>query len=176
MWFESWSILLRILLVGSATYLTLIALLRLTGKRTLSQLNAFDFIVTVSMGSVLATVLTSADTTWAQGITALGLLAALQFVAAFLASRWSPFRSVVTSRPAILLFDGDVRPDELARHRLTESELYQAVRMSGTGDLSQVKAVVLETNGTFSVITRDKYGEGSALQDSLLGEGDSPHG
>lgn len=175
MWFDSWSTILRILLVGSATYASLIVLLRLTGKRTLSQLNAFDFIVTVSMGSIVATILTNPDLTWSDGVTALGLLAVLQLLVAFVASRWSPARSLVTSRPSVLLYDGEIRRDELARHRLEESELYQAVRMSGTGDLSRVKAVVLETNGTFSVITHDTFGDGSALQDSLLGEGDAQH-
>ena len=51
MWFDSWGDIARVLLVGSAAYATLIVVLRLSGKRTLSQLNAFDFVITVAIGS-----------------------------------------------------------------------------------------------------------------------------
>lgn len=56
MWFDSWSDILRIILVGAASYTTLVAILRLSGKRTLGQLNVFDFVVTVALGSTLATI------------------------------------------------------------------------------------------------------------------------
>ena len=57
----SWADILRILLVGAASYTTLVAILRLSGKRTLGQLNVFDFVVTVALGSTLATIFLSTD-------------------------------------------------------------------------------------------------------------------
>ena len=164
MWFDSWSDLLRILLVGASTYVLLIGVLRLSGKRTLSQLNVFDFVVTVALGSTLATVLLSSDVSWSEGITALALLAGLQFVVAFISARRPRTRSLFTADAVLLLKDGQVRTEALRRNRLTESELRQALRMQGVGDLAQVSAVVLETNGTISVITRDQLGDGSALK------------
>lgn len=163
MWFDSWSDLLRILLVGASTYAVL-GVLRLSGKRTLSQLNVFDFVVTVALGSTLATVLLSSDVSWSEGILALALLAGLQFVVAFVSSRRPRTRGLFTADAVLLLKDGQVRTEALRRNRLTESELRQALRMQGVGDLAQVGAVVLETNGTVSVITRDQLGDGSALE------------
>lgn len=58
----------------------------------------------------------------------------------------------------------------MRRNRLTESEIRQAVRSSGGGDLSQIRAVVLESNGKISVITNGQFGNGSALQDVLGNE------
>lgn len=165
MWFDSWSAILRILLVGAASYTTLVVILRLSGKRTLAQLNVFDFVVTVALGSTLATILLSTDVSWAEGITALALLAALQLLVAWTSARWPRVRGVFTAEPALLLAGGRFRHDAMRRNRLTESELRQAVRMQGTGDLSQVEAVVLETNGKLSVITSSSYGDGSALED-----------
>ena len=55
MWFDSWSDIVRVLLVGIASYAFLIASIRILGERTLAQLNAFDFVVTVALGSTLAT-------------------------------------------------------------------------------------------------------------------------
>jgi uncharacterized membrane protein YcaP (DUF421 family) len=57
MFYDGWFRLVRVLVVGSCGYVALIALLRISGKRTLAKLNAFDFVVTVALGSTLATVL-----------------------------------------------------------------------------------------------------------------------
>lgn len=163
MWFDSWDILARTVLVGAAAYATLIGILRLSGRRSLSQLNAFDFIVTVSLGSVLATILLDADVSWAEGVTALALLAGLQLVVALVSSRWPGSRLLFTAAPALLLADGQVHHEALRANRLTEDEVHQAIRMEGIGDISQVRAVVLETNGTLSVLTESQYGDGSAM-------------
>lgn len=165
MWFDSWSDIARTLLVGGAAYLALMLVLRVSGKRTLSQLNAFDFVVTVALGSTLATVLLSSDVSWAEGVVALALLAGLQFVIAWVTTRWQPLRKIVTSSPQVLLRDGVVDPGALRKARLSEAEVRQAVRSSGTGDLSDVAMVVLETNGKISVIPASKRGNGSALSD-----------
>ncbi|MFC0681714.1 DUF421 domain-containing protein [Lysobacter korlensis] len=163
MWFDSWSDLLRVLLVGGAAYVALIVLLRLTGKRSLSQLNAFDFVVTVALGSTLATILLSGTVSWAEGVTALALLLVLQFLVS-LGSRWQAFRRVVTAEPVLLLTHGELLRDAMAKCRVGESEVQQAVRSTGSGDLSQVAAVVLETNGKLSVIPESQFGSGSALE------------
>ena len=165
MWFDNWADVGRVLLVGSAAYAVLVLVLRLSGKRTLSQLNVFDFVVTVAFGSTLATILLNSNVSWTEGAFALGLLAALQFVVALVSSRWPPSREAITSRPVLLLRNGQVLVSALRRNRLTESELRQAVRMQGSGDLSDVAAIVLETNGKLSVISHNRCGNGSALED-----------
>ena len=56
MFFDSWTALGRVLLVGTLAYVALVAILRISGKRTLTKLNAFDLVVTVALGSTLATI------------------------------------------------------------------------------------------------------------------------
>ena len=80
MWFDSWSELGRILVVTPLAYGALVAVLRLSGARTLSKLNAFDLVVTVALGSTLATVLLNSDVSLSEGVLALVVLVALQFV------------------------------------------------------------------------------------------------
>lgn len=77
-WFDSWSDLGRVVAVGATAYVALVVVLRLAGKRTLAKLYAFDLVVTVALGSTLATILLSADVSWAEGVTAFALLAAFQ--------------------------------------------------------------------------------------------------
>ncbi|WP_432489054.1 DUF421 domain-containing protein [Kineococcus sp. SYSU DK018] len=165
MWFDSWSDLVRVLAVGASAYVTVVLVLRFSGKRTLAKLNAFDLVVTVALGSTLATVLLSSDVSWSEGAVALALLAALQFAVAWTTSRLPRGRSAVTARPTLLLSHGVVDEAALRDQRVTLSDLRQAVRASGSGDLAGVAAVVLEGDGTLSVVPSSKLGDGSALTD-----------
>ncbi len=165
MWFDSWSDLWRVLVVGAAAYLTVVLTLRVSGKRTLAKLNAFDLVVTVALGSTLATILLSKEVSWSEGALALALLAALQYVLAWATTRLPGGRSVVTARPTLLLRDGEVIEAALSAQRVTRHEVRQAVRSTGCGDLRDVGAVVLESDGTLSVIPTDRLGDGTALAD-----------
>ncbi len=165
MWFDAWSGIARVALVGGAAYVTLILVLRVAGKRTLAKLNAYDLVVTVALGSTLATILLSSEVTWAEGATALGLLALLQYVAASVSRRWPRARTVLTAEPTYLLRDGALLEDAMRQQRVAVAEVRQAVRNSGGGALEDVAAVVLETDGTLSVISAGKRGTGSALRD-----------
>ena len=95
MFFDSWFGLLRVLVVGTLAYLALVVLLRTFGKRTLAKLNAFDLVVTVALGSTLATVLLSKSVALMEGLLAFVLLAGLQYVVAWLSVRSQGFSDLV---------------------------------------------------------------------------------
>ncbi|MDT0278037.1 DUF421 domain-containing protein [Blastococcus goldschmidtiae] len=164
MWFDSWFDIARVLAVGTAAYVTLVVVLRLTGKRTLSKLNAFDLVVSVAFGSTLATILLSSDVSWAEGATALALLACLQFAVAWTTTHLPGGRSIVTARPTLLVDEGRLLAEALQEQRVTEDEVRQAVRSTGSGDLADIAAVVLESDGSLSVISSSKAGNRSALE------------
>ena len=91
------------------------------------------------------------------------MLILLQFVVAFLAARIGVVRRAVKSEPVILLLDGEFLEVRLREERLSPEEVYQAIRGSGVGGTELVASVVLETDGSLSVITRSQQGSGSAL-------------
>lgn len=161
--FGSFYGLLRILVVGPLAYLLLIAILRVSGKRTLAKMNAFDFVVTVALGSTLATVLLSKDVPLLEGVLGFAVLAILQFVIAWLAQRVSPVEAAIKAEPRVLLRDGQLDHAALLDERVTTEEIKSAVRKGGHGDLRNVAAVVLETDGSFSVIPCDAAGDRSAF-------------
>jgi uncharacterized membrane protein YcaP (DUF421 family) len=166
--FDTWYGLARPVVVGAAAYVGLIVLLRATGKRTLSKLNAFDLVVTVALGSTLATVLLTKDVALAEGLVGFAVLILLQLVVTGLSTRSAAVRRLVRSDPALLYYRGAFLPAALRAERVTESEVLQAVRSSGQGSLEHVEAVVLESDGSLSVVTG---GAGSALKDVPGGSG-----
>lgn len=152
MFFDNWFSILRIVVVGTAAYAVLVFYIRVFGKRTLSKMNAFDLVVTVALGSTLATVIISKDVKLAEGLAALLLLCSLQFVVAYVAVRWPPAERTIKSNPVLLFYGGCFLDDAMLRERVTEDEVLAAVRAQGIQDLDQVEAAVLEADGSVSVV------------------------
>jgi len=173
MLFSNWFALVRVLVVGTLAYGALICLLRISGKRTLSKMNAFDLVVTVSLGSTLATVLLSKDVSLAEGVTALALLILLQFLITWTSARSETVEKWVKSEPSLLLHRGRFLEGALKRERVTQEEVRAAVRSQGIADLEGLEAVVLETDGSFSVIRSSSGGGDSALQDVFSAKKDN---
>lgn len=165
--FDGWAALGRTLAVGATAYVALVCTLRVTGKRTLAKLNAFDLVVTVALGSTLATVLLSKDVALAQGMVAFLVLAGLQYAVAWASVRSRRVAGAVRSDPALLLRRGVPLDDALRRERVTHAELDAAVRAQGVARLEDVDAVILETDGSLSIITGAHgaaHGSATALQ------------
>ena len=162
--FDNWFGLLRAVVVGVVAYAGLILFLRASGKRTLTKMNAFDLVVTVALGSTLATVLLTERVALLEGLTGFGVLILLQFVVTWLSVRSVAVRRLVRSEPTLLVFRGEFLHRALVAQRVTESEVLQAVRSSGLAGLEEVEAVVIESDGSLSVVTRGA-GSGSALKD-----------
>jgi uncharacterized membrane protein YcaP (DUF421 family) len=164
MLFDSGSALLHTLVVGFLAYVALVLLLRFSGKRTLSKWNAFDLVVTVAFGSTLATALLSKDTALAQSVLAFALLVALQWIITALSVRSPIVERWVKARPRLLLLRGKLQQDALLQERVTEGEIWATLRGQGITALEEVEAVVLETDGSFSVI-RSRGSSSSTLAD-----------
>ena len=152
--FASWSGILRVLLVAPLAYVALVVILRGSGKRTLTKLNAFDLVVTVALGSTLATILLSKSVPLIEGIVGLGALVGLQFAITWLSVRSPRFSELVKSEPTLLAHKGQLLEGALRGQRVTRDEIVAAVRGSGLQGLDQVESVVLETDGSLSVMRR----------------------
>lgn len=172
MFFDSWMGLFRTVLVGVCAYAALLLLVRISGKRTLSKMNAFDLIVTVALGSTLATVLLSKDIALAEGILALALLIFLQLVITWLSVRSKGFSRLVKAEPRLLFHKGEFLWKAMKTERVNKGELLQAIRSEGISSLAQVEAVVLETDGSFSVLRKTDRSESNVLSNVSGYEGE----
>ena len=163
MLFDGWASVVRTAVTGVLAYLALVALLRTSGSRTLSKLNAFDLVVTVALGSTLATILLSRDVPLVTGITAFAVLIAMQYAVAWLSIRSRGVEKITRSEPRLLLHRGSLLRDAMRDERVTESEVLSVLRTQGIPDMGAIHAVVLETDGTFSVVPNSPE-EGTAMR------------
>lgn len=165
MFFDNWADLVRVVVKGVLAYGGLIVVLRVSGKRTLSKMNAFDLVVTVALGSTLATVLLSKSVALAEGLLAFAVLVALQFIVTWSSARSSVVSRLVKNEPKLLFYEGRYLRDAMRAERLTEEEVEAAVRQQGIANLEKVGAAVLETDGSVTVVPRQAdLGSASALR------------
>lgn len=152
MFFDGWGSLGRIIVIGLFAYAALVLFVRVSGKRTLSKMNAFDLIVTVALGSTLSTIILDPGIALAEGLAALAVLIGLQFAVAWTSARSRRVEHLVRSRPRAVAMDGAYVDSALQAERLTRDDVDAAVRKAGFARVDGVHAVVLESNGELSVI------------------------
>jgi uncharacterized membrane protein YcaP (DUF421 family) len=176
MFFQDWSGIARTLIVGLGAYVGLVLVLRASGKRTLTKLNAFDLVVTVALGSTLATVLLNKNVALVEGLVAFALLTFAQYAVTWLSVRSHLVRQVVKSEPALLLYRGECLWDAMRRERMTKDELEAAARSSSQHSLAAIEAIVLETDGSLSVIPKSADGEPDEVLGRFMSTGSGERG
>lgn len=152
MFFNSFYRLRGIIIVGVLFYISIIVMLRLSGKRTLSDLNAFDFVVTVTIGSIAATTILSADTSFTDGLVAVATLIILQYIVARLNIRFKSFGKILKSDPTLVFYKGNYLTDNMKKMRISKEDILQEIRNQSNSWEKDVNAVILESNGKLSVI------------------------
>lgn len=171
LFFDTWMSLFRTFIIGILAYVAMVILLRISGKRTLSKMNAFDFIVTIALGSTLAAVITNKDVALADGILAFCLLISLQYIITWLSFRNKAFTNLIKSDPAMLYYKGNYLFTAMKRERITKEEIMSAMREKGKGNLQNIAAVIIETDGSLSVVNSSEE-EMVALQNVKKQEAD----
>lgn len=149
--FDDWAGIGRILITGVLAYALLIVMLRTSGKRTLSKFNAFDFIVTICLGSMLSSIIITKSVPLIEGIVALALLITLQFGMTWLSVRWKPFETLIKSDPTLLVHRGVYQDRAMRRERISTEEIATALHANGKAEMSAHTSVVLETDGSLNV-------------------------
>ena len=150
--YGGWEELLRIVIVGALAYIAIILLLRAAGKRALAKLSAYDFIVTIALGSMLATSILSPGMTIDRAILAFALLIGLQRLFALLSMRSTAFFQLTNNQPTLVVHRGQFVEANLKRMNLRHGDIEAAVRSKGHASVQDIGSVVLETDGTLSVI------------------------
>lgn len=145
-----WEFVARAALV----YVTIMILVRLSGKRTVGEFTPFDLVVVILIGESTQGALTGGDESIVGAVVVSATLIALNYMVGFITTRSKLADTIVEGEAVLLIRDGRVLVDALRRNNLPDSDLDEALRAEGVGDRSEVRRAYLETDGTISVIRR----------------------
>jgi len=153
-------VLLKGLLLTTMGMFWVVLLVRINGLRSFSKMTNFDFVMTVAVGSLLASA--SQTNNWSsflQAVVAMAALFLVQSVTAWLRRRSEKIEAIMQNTPVILMRNGEIIESALAETRVARSDLLAKLREANVLDMQQVRAVVLETTGDISVLHGDHCAE-----------------
>ena len=153
----------RGLLLTAIAVLWTVLLVRLVGLRAFSKMTASDFVATVATGSLIAQAGTRSQLSeYLQALAAIAGVFLIQWFLAKARQKSDRLEHVLTNEPVLLMDRGEFIEQAMAETRVTRTNLLEKLRSAGVTNISDVRAVVLETTGDISVIRGDR------VDDALL--------
>jgi uncharacterized membrane protein YcaP (DUF421 family) len=147
-----WAFVLRACIV----YFILLALIRLSGKRTMGQFTPFDMLLVVLLGNAVQNALLGQDTSVGGGLLLAATLLALNWLVGLVSARSARMEALVEGVPVLLARDGQVYKEILRRELISRADFDKAMRESGIEDIGDIRMAVLETNGHITLVARDR--------------------
>ena len=129
----------------------------LMGKKQISQLNLFDYIIGISIGSIAASFSVDDSINYLDGILAIVIYGGIATFISFLTTKSIVARRFFTGTPLILINNGNLNYNNLKKSRLDINDLLQIARENGYYDLSQIAYSILEPSGKVSFLPKAKY-------------------
>ena len=157
--YENANNLLWVFISTTLFYLITIAASRIVGIRSFTTSSSFDFLITLAMGALLASTITSKEISLAEGVAALLTLYVLQTVIAVMRQKWGFINRFIDNQPVLLMEHGKVLEENLKYVRITHHELKAKLRAHNITRYSQVRAAVLEATGNVSILKETETGE-----------------
>lgn len=139
-------------------YLFLMVIFRLSGKRTLSELSTFDFILLLIISEATQNALIEEDYSLTRGMAVILILVMLDLTLSILKKKFSAVEKLTEGTPVILVDRGKLLEHNLAMTHVTHDDIMQTARMSqGLERMDQIKYAVLENSGGISIIPMDPH-------------------
>ena len=146
-----WALVLR----SAAIYLVLLVGLRVFGKREVGQFTLFDLVFVLLVANAVQPAMTGRDTTLGGGFVIIATLLTLNYAISRLRVRFPIIERVLESKSVVVAREGRWLPDKLKREGITGDETLAALREHGIGSIEETKLVVLEADGSLSVVPKD---------------------
>ncbi len=138
---------------AAVLYLFLFFLIRVLGKKELGQMSAFELVILLTMGDLVQQGVTQEDYSVTGAMLAIGTFGVLILIGSFVTFRFPRSRPILEGVPVVIARDGRLREDVMKLERLTETEVFEALREQGIDDLAEVRIGLLEADGKFAFIT-----------------------
>ena len=151
--------------VGIMFLVVLVA--RLAGLRTFAKMSAFDFASTVAVGSIMASAILSTDVSLLRAAIGIATVVGIQLIVGKFKFKSDAFEDLMENDPVFLMIDGEILDENLRATGVTRGDLIAKLREANVIQISEVKAVVMETTGDVSVL----HGDSDKKIDALLLEG-----
>ncbi len=137
-------------------YITLVIALRVTGKRQIGELEISELVSTILISEIASAPISNLETPLLFGIIPVFVIIILEVLISFFATRSNLMKKIFLGSPSVLIRRGEIQPKELTKARMSVEELLCQMRESGITTIEDVNYAILESDGTLSIIPKNK--------------------
>ena len=149
--------LLLITLKGTVAVIYIFFVIKILGKKQISELNIFDYIIGLTLGNVAAEMTVNEEITIINGILAMSVYGIFSLLVTFLTSKSIIARRFITGAPVVIISDGKISREQLKKCKIDINDLLQDARESGYFDISEINYAIMEASGKISFLPKSKY-------------------
>ena len=146
-----------ILIKGYLSLIFLFLIIKLLGKKQVSQLNVFDYVIGISLGNIAAEMTINSDISIINGLIAMVIYGSCSLFVSFITSKSIIARRIISGVPIILIKDGKISKEQLRKVKLDINDLLQDAREDGIFDISKVDYAIMEASGKVTFLLKEEY-------------------
>ena len=161
------TVVLRALIV----FVVLIAGVRLMGKRTIGELQPYEFVITLAVADLACTPMQDVSVPLLYGIIPILVLFVVHYLLTLLTTKSMRFRKFLNGKPFIVI-DGDgINSECLTKLNLSVNDLLSLIRQQGYFSIPEISFGIIETNGKLSLLKNENAEASSSIPTTLVVEG-----
>lgn len=148
--------ILQVVLMSVLSLVVLFVVTRLGGKRQIAQMSMFDYVNSITIGSIAAEMATNIEE-WYKPLTGIIVYGLIAWLVHYASCKGINARLLVSGQSIVLMEDGVIYKHELKRASIDVNEFLAQSRIAGYFDLNEVHSAVLETNGHISFLPKSRF-------------------
>ena len=144
---------IQIIISSVVVYVFILAAIRLFGKKELAQLSVVDLVFILLISNSVQNAMVGSNSTLSGGLVAAGALFITNFIIKQFMYRFPSFGKLIQGETLLLIYEGKLNKKNVAKARLSEDEIMEALREHGVSRIEDVNLAVLEVDGNVSVLS-----------------------
>ena len=149
--------MLNVLVKGYLSLIFLFLVIKLLGKKQVSQLNIFDYVIGISLGNLAAEMTINSDISIINGCLAMAIYGSCSLFVSYITRKSIIARRMISGVPIVLIENGKISKESLNRVKLDLNDLLQDAREDGIFDISKVEYALMEASGKVTFLLKSEY-------------------
>lgn len=148
---------LGVIVKGFVSIFYLFLVIKILGKKQISELNIFDYVIGITLGNIAAEMTVNDEITLFNGLLAMTIYGIVSLFVSYITSKSILARRFIEGFPIVLMDNGKISKEQLRKVKLDLNDFMQDARENGYFDLSQIECAVMEVSGKVSFLPKSKY-------------------
>ncbi len=146
--------IVNVIIKGYMSLIFLFFIIKLLGKKQVSQLNIFDYVIGISLGNLAAEMTINSDISIITGFLAIVIYGSCSLFVSFITNKSIIARRFISGVPVVLIENGKISKEQLKRVKLDINDLLQDAREDGIFDITKVDYAIMEASGKVTFLLK----------------------